>query len=366
MAAQIAKIQVALGERSYEIEIGPDHRLSIGCFLASRIRVTHAVLITDSNVVQPYADAVAQCLVQAGVRTDTLIVPAGEGSKTIECATQLWNEMLRCRTDRKSVVIALGGGVVGDLAGFVAAAFARGLPLIQVPTTLLAQVDSSVGGKVGVNLPHAKNVVGAFWQPRGVLIDTSTLATLPIREFRAGLAEVIKYGVILDADFFTYIESHIPEILRREADIMRHIISRCCQLKAEVVQQDEREESGMRAVLNYGHTFGHAIETVTGYIQYLHGEAVSIGMVCAAALASLMDRVDADFCQRQRTLLSAFGLPVQLGSLDNDALIAAMQRDKKVEHGKLRFVLPTRFGNVELVDNVDLLLVRRSLDLARE
>jgi 3-dehydroquinate synthase len=232
---------------------------------------------------------------------------------------------------------------------------------VQVPTTLLAHVDSSVGGKTGVNLPRAKNMVGSFWQPAGVLIDTDTLATLPDREYRAGLAEVVKYGVILDADFFAYLEANAQKITARDAVVLEYLIERSCRLKADVVEQDEREETGIRAVLNYGHTFCHAIEAETGYGQLLHGEAVSIGMTCAARLAQKLGRIDAAFVARQQALLLALGLPVDVPAVDHDALLAAMQRDKKVEHGQLRFVLPVEMGCVELVGNVDPQDVRDAL-----
>jgi 3-dehydroquinate synthase len=249
-------------------------------------------------------------------------------------------------------MVAVGGGVIGDLAGFVAATFARGLPFVQVPTTLLAQVDSSVGGKVGINLAGGKNMVGAFWQPAGVLIDTAVLSTLSDREYRAGLAEVVKYGVILDAAFFAYLEGHAAELAARDAEVLRHVIARSCQLKASVVERDEREQSGLRAVLNYGHTFCHALETVTGYGKYLHGEAVAIGMLCASRLAERLGRVDKTFTERQQKLLETLGLPVDFPAVDHDSLLHAMSHDKKVEHGRLRFVLPTRMGHVELVGDV--------------
>jgi 3-dehydroquinate synthase len=217
----------------------------------------------------------------------------------------------------------------------------------------LAQVDSSVGGKVGVNLAGGKNMVGAFWQPAGVLIDTSVLDTLPEREYRAGLAEVVKYGVILDADFFEYLEKHAVELAQRDAEVLQKVIARSCELKAQVVAADERELTGQRAVLNYGHTFCHALETVTGYGEFLHGEAVSIGMLCASRLAERLGRVDRKFTARQKKLLKSLKLPVDFPQLDEQAILRAMARDKKVEHGKLRFVLPTRMGHVELVGEVD-------------
>ncbi len=281
-----------------------------------------------------------------------LVIEAGEQSKDIDTAAGLWEQLLAVGTDRKSVVLAVGGGVIGDLAGFIAATFARGLPFVQVPTTLLAQVDSSVGGKVGINLSGAKNMVGAFWQPAGVLIDTAVLTTLPDREYRAGLAEVVKYGVILDAEFFEYLEQNVGELNDRDAVVLEHVVTRCCRLKADVVEADERETSGVRAVLNYGHTFCHALETVTGYGEYLHGEAVSLGMLCASRLAERLGRVDAAFTARQYNLLTALGLPVDFPDANRGQLLDAMTHDKKVEHGRLRFVLPTRMGHVELVGDV--------------
>jgi 3-dehydroquinate synthase len=263
--------------------------------------------------------------------------------------------------DRQTNIIAVGGGVVGDLAGFVAATYARGIPYIQVPTTLLAQVDSSVGGKVGVNLSQAKNMVGAFWQPAAVWIDTQTLQTLPEREYRSGLAEVVKYGVILDAEFFARLERDAAALNERQGSVLQEVIARCCRLKANVVEADEREESGHRAVLNYGHTFAHALEAVTGYGQLLHGEAVSIGMMCAARLAHSLNRVDAAFVERQFALLIALGLPVTLPKIDIDDFLAAMLHDKKSKHGELQFVLPTVLGHVELVSNVDVAYVRAAL-----
>ncbi len=349
MTAEI--VRVNLGPRSYEIEVGSGNLPSLGGFVRQRGEVTHAVVITDSNL-EPHATTAEQSLTAAGVRCHSLVVPAGENSKSIDQANRLWNELIALGADRKTVVVAIGGGVVGDLAGFIAATFGRGLRFVQVPTSLLAQVDSSVGGKVGVNLPAAKNMVGAFWQPLGVLIDTLTLNSLPDREYRSGLAEVVKYGVILDAHFFADLESHVAEIERRDAKTLQRIIAHCCRLKASVVEQDEREETGIRAVLNYGHTFAHALENVLSYGALLHGEAVSIGMTCASNLSTALGRTSAEFAERQRALLTAMGLPVVTPQVDEGAIVAAMGRDKKVEHGLLRFVLPTRMGHVDLVGGI--------------
>ncbi|QDU92720.1 3-dehydroquinate synthase [Lignipirellula cremea] len=345
-------VWVNLGERSYDIEIGSGNLAQTGPFVAGLRRLTHAIVVTDVNVEDPHAAAVADSLAAAGAEVDVMVVDSGEGAKSIDMAGELWQRLLEAGADRKSIVCAVGGGVVGDLAGFVAATFARGIPFVQVPTTLLAQVDSSVGGKVGVNLPGAKNMVGSFWQPLGVLIDTETLSTLPEREYRAGLGEVVKYGVILDAPFFDYLEKNVDAINARQPEVLRHVIARCCRLKADVVERDERETTGLRAVLNYGHTFCHAIEAVAGYGEYLHGEAVAIGMICASRLAESLERVDSDFTARQAGLLQQLGLSTATPDLDRDLLLAAMGRDKKVEHGKLRFVLPSQMGHVELVGDV--------------
>lgn len=345
-------VHVQLGPRSYDIEIGTGTLAHLARRVDEWASLSHAVLITDGHLEATHARTAAESFNNFGIDVDLLVVEPGETSKAVDVADALWNQMLAVGTDRKSVVVAVGGGVIGDLAGFVAATFARGLAFVQVPTTLLAMVDSAVGGKVGVNLPGAKNMVGAFWQPAGVLIDTATLTTLPEREYRAGLAEVVKYGVILDADFFAFLEANVRKINARDATALETIIERSCRLKADVVEQDEREETGLRAVLNYGHTFCHAIEAVGGYGELLHGEAVSIGMMCAARLAERLGRIDATLGARQHALLTALKLPVDVPPLDHELLLAAMQRDKKVEHGRLRFVLPSRLGHVELVGDI--------------
>jgi len=350
-------IRVELGERSYPITIGSGNLSQAGAFV--RENVTHGrnelsrvVIVTDENVNEPHATIVAESLTEDEVRVDVLLLEPGEQTKSVDAVDGLWQALLEIGADRKTVVVAVGGGVIGDLAGFVAATFARGLRFLQVPTTLLAQVDSSVGGKVGVNLPDAKNMVGAFWQPRGVLIDTRVLATLPEREYIAGLAEVVKYGVILDGEFFNYLEMNHQKLSARDDDVLRDVITRSCELKAAIVSADERDETGRRAVLNYGHTFGHAIETLTGYGKYLHGEAVAIGMVCAARLAERLGRIDASMTKRQIDLLGQLGLPVDLPSLEADAMLNAMARDKKTEHGRLNFILPSGIGHVDLVGDV--------------
>jgi len=355
-------VHVHLAERSYDIEIGSGNIDQTGPFLARLGKVSHAVVITDDNVQKPHAIRVAESLTDAAMEVDLISVEPGEPSKSIEMAAGLWQGLLELGADRKSVVVAVGGGVVGDLAGFVAATYARGIRFFQVPTSLLAQVDSSVGGKVGINLPEAKNMVGAFLQPIGVVIDTATLQTLPEREYRAGLGEVVKYGVILDAELFDYLEAHTAGLIDRDEEVLRHVIARCCRLKADVVEQDEREESGLRAVLNYGHTFAHPLEALAGYGEILHGEAVSIGMLCASRLAERLGRVDAALTRRQHELLETLGLPVAMPDLDRQKILETMTHDKKVQHGKLRFVLPTRMGHVELVGDVEESDVRAALE----
>ena len=356
-------VEVNLGERSYAIEIVDEILSAAGRFIFQRGPVSHAIVITDQNVEKPHGDRVAQEIVdQTTAAVDLLAVEPGEASKSIETAAALWGELLDFGADRKSVIVAVGGGVVGDLAGFVAATYARGIGYFQVPTSLLAQVDSSVGGKVGINLPEAKNMIGAFLQPRGVLIDTATLDTLPEREYRSGLGEVVKYGVILDAELFDFLEANAAALVGRDRGTLRHIIARCCRLKADVVEKDEREETGLRAILNYGHTFAHALESLTGYGTLLHGEAVAIGMLCASRLAERIGRVDASVVTRQRDLAIALGLPIGLPRLDPEEVLCAMMHDKKVEHGRLRFVLPSRIGQAEIVAGIGADTIRASLD----
>ncbi len=356
-------IHVELGERSYDIRIVSDDRHGLGPFARERCRGSMAFVVSDEHVSQ-HADAAANVLSAAGFRTAMSVLPSGESQKALVMASHLYDGLAEIQADRNTLVVAVGGGVTGDLAGFVAATYNRGIPLLMVPTTLLAMVDSSVGGKVGVNHPKAKNLIGAFHQPAGVWIDTAALATLPDREYRSGLAEVVKYGVILDADFFAWLEANAETVLRRDAEAVRHIVGRSCRLKADVVERDERETTGLRAVLNYGHTFAHAFETVGGYGSWLHGEAVSAGMVCASRLAERRGLIDRTATERQRRLLEAFGLPTAPRGWPADELIAVMRNDKKASAGRLRFVLPRRLGEAALFDDVPEAEVRRVLEIA--
>ena len=314
-----------------------------------------ALIVTDSHVADSHAAVVRHALTADGWRCETEILPAGETSKSLDRLSKVYDRLIELNADRRTLIIAVGGGVVGDAAGFVAATFMRGLPFIQVPTTLLSAVDSSVGGKTGVNHPRAKNMIGAFYQPIGVFIDTATLETLPDREYRAGLAEVVKYGVILDAEFLSYLEQHIDEIHSRKPDVLRYMITRSCRLKADVVEQDEFETKGLRAALNYGHTFGHAFEALAGYGELLHGEAVSIGMVHASCLAERRGLIDSSLTQRQIALLKGLHLPTALPKtlrFTADDILSRMRLDKKTVSGSLRFVLPIRAGAVETFSDI--------------
>lgn len=354
-------VRVNLGPRSYDIALTTADPGSFVAFVRSATVMTRVLVVTDEHVVE-HARKIDQRLFEAGFETALAVLPPGEETKSPAFTWALYDRLAVMPADRNTLVVAVGGGVIGDLAGFAAATYNRGLALVMVPTTLLAMVDSSVGGKVGVNHPKGKNLIGAFHQPAGVWVDTAYLDTLPDREFRSGLAEVVKYGVILDAEFFHFLEQNTSAILARESSPIQHIVARSCRLKADVVEQDERELSGLRAVLNYGHTFGHAFETVGGYGTWLHGEAVAAGMMCAVRLAERMALVPANLVERQLRLLTAFGLPVApRPDWPSDQLIDAMRRDKKAVAGKLRFVLPTRLGHVQLFDNVPEQLVREVL-----
>jgi len=372
-SAPTETVNVTLGDRSYEIAIVtnelPAFAERLTGWLAARgvkAGARPAVLIvTDGHVCHQHAAAVGASLHLAGFKCEVVILEPGEQTKSLEAAASLYDRLVAMQADRQTIVIAVGGGVVGDLAGFVAATYVRGLPFVQVPTTLLAQVDSSVGGKVGINHPQGKNLIGAFHQPLGVFLDTAVLDTLPLRDYRSGLAEVVKYGVILDEEFFGYLEANVAGINARSPEVLRHIVARSCRLKADVVERDEFERTGLRAVLNYGHTFGHAFEALCGYGELLHGEAVAIGMEYAARLAHRLGRIDATIVSRQSHLLTALGLPTRLpetSRLSTGDVLDRMRLDKKTVGGNLRFVLPTKLGHVELVSDVAEDAVRAVLD----
>jgi len=354
-------VKVPLGTRSYQINIGAGLLSQLGRDCKRLGLGTRCAIISDRNVVPLYGRKVEASLARAGFEPTVLAVPAGETAKSFKTVQACYDQLAAKRLERKSFIVALGGGVVGDLAGFVAATYLRGVAFVQVPTTLLAQVDSSVGGKVGVNLKAGKNLVGSFYQPRLVLCDLNTLATLPVRELRAGLAEVIKYGIIYDAALFRRLERDLPKLLRRDANTLAAVVARCCEIKAEVVRQDETE-SGLRAILNFGHTLGHALEAISHYGKYLHGEAISIGQVAAAGLSRQVLALPGGHVTRITHLLEEAGLPTEakLSRPQQQQLLNAMKLDKKVSRGEVKFVLAKRIGKVEFGCSVPQAMVQKA------
>lgn len=343
----VKSVKVPLGERSYQIVIGPSLLKAVGRKCKQLKLGPSCAVITDDRVEPLYAKPTIDSLKASGFNVTLITIPAGEKSKNLRLVQNCYDQLAQARLERNSFVLALGGGVVGDLAGFVAATYLRGVDFVQVPTTLLSQVDSSVGGKVGVNLKAGKNLVGAFYQPRLVLCDLDTLQTLPPREFKAGLAEVIKYGIIDDARLFKKLESEMERILNQDPKVLGSIIAKCCQIKAKVVGADEKE-SGLRATLNYGHTIGHAIEAITRYGTFLHGEAISIGQIAAGVLSHALCQFPEKDMERIRALFEKAKLPTSLRftATQREKLMKAMQLDKKVSNGKVKFVLASRIGSV--------------------
>jgi 3-dehydroquinate synthase len=340
-------VQVQLGNRSYDIKVGAGLLPRLGAECAQLKLGRRCAVITDSNVGKKFAAVALKSLAASGFEPVLITVPAGEKSKRVAMVEKCDDQLAAHRLERSSFVVALGGGVVGDLAGFAAATYLRGIPFVQVPTTLLSQVDSSVGGKTGVNLKAGKNLVGAFYQPRLVLCDLDTFKTLPKREYISGLAEVIKYGVIYDAILFAQLERNLPKLLQRDMTTLRDVVARCCEIKADVVGQDETE-GGLRAILNFGHTIGHAIENSSGYGKYLHGEAISIGQVAAAKLShTILGLPSADVVRIEKLFIRS-GLPVKikLSGTQRAKLFAAMKLDKKVSGGEVKFVLAQKIGKV--------------------
>ena len=338
-------VKVPLAERSYQIRIGTGLLARLGSECARLGLGRRCAIVTDTQVGPLYAESARQALAEADFDPELLSVRAGERSKSLKTVQACYDELAGHRLERKSFLVALGGGVVGDLAGFVAATYLRGIAFVQVPTTLLAQVDSSVGGKTGVNLEAGKNMVGAFYQPRLVLCDLDTLSTLPEREFRAGLSEVIKYGIIYDSALFDRLERDLSKLLERDPRTLAAVVARCCEIKAEVVRQDETE-SGMRAILNFGHTVGHGLEAISRYGKYLHGEAIAIGQVAAARLSAQTLGLTESSVARIESLLSRAGLPtaVKLSAPQRKQLLETMQLDKKVSGGEIKFVLAGTIG----------------------
>lgn len=356
----ISTVKVNLGDRSYPIYIGEGILPQIGPLVKGLGVGSKILLVTNPTVNKLYGQEVIHSLREAGFDVCPVEISDGEGFKSLESARLLYDAAFEHELDRKCPVLALGGGVTGDLAGFVAATYMRGVPFIQVPTTLLAQVDSSVGGKVAVNHPKGKNIIGAFYQPRLVLADIGTLRSLPAREFNAGMAEVIKYGVIWDKEFFEFLEQEHAAISELKTDQLIRIVQTSCQVKARVVEEDETEQD-VRAILNYGHTFGHAYEALTAYEKYVHGEAVAVGMVSAAAAAVELGMFDVQSKTRLEDLVRVFELPVRIGQLSPDDIIASMQHDKKALAGQVRFVLPEALGKVTIKSGVPNDILRRIL-----
>lgn len=357
-----AIVQVDLGERSYDIVIGPGALAEISGRCESLFgQGKRVLLVSDANVSNYYLSGVETMLLTAGFQVSGCVLPAGEETKSVKYLAEIWEAAIEARLDRKSFMVALGGGVIGDLAGFGAASYLRGIPFVQIPTSLLAMVDSAVGGKTGMNLPQGKNLIGAFHQPRLVLADLGVLATLPERELNAGMAEVIKYGVIWDSGLFSYIESHVKDIRDLDGEALKFLVKRSCEIKAEVVRQDERE-GGIRAILNFGHTLGHAIENVCGYGEWLHGEAIAMGMVYAARVSEKIHGFPAEQTNRLIELFKAFDLPVTWTGLNWDALYKAMTADKKAENALPKFVLATEMGKVGLPEEVTPELLKKVYD----
>lgn len=350
----LEKINVPLADRSYPILIGSDHLVTLGNELSRLDFPQRIAVISNSTVDNLYGQAVLDSLVNSGFSPLLFNVPDGEEFKSLETLQSIYDFLIENNFDRGCGLIALGGGVVGDMAGFAAATFLRGIPYVQIPTTLLAQVDSSVGGKTAINHPLGKNLIGAFYQPEMVLIDIAVLDTLEPREVSAGLAEVVKYGVIRDYDFFCWLENNVQKLRERDAETLIHAIKRACQIKAEIVEIDEREGS-IRAYLNYGHTFGHAIENLSGYGQWKHGEAVSVGMIVAAKISAQQGLCKQRDVERLVHLLRALDLPIDPPDFSLDEYVISMQRDKKVKQGSLTLVLNRGIGDVALhkVTNIE-------------
>ncbi len=345
------QLQVGLGQRSYPIFIKEGCLDEIGQDLLKRKVANKYCVISDSYVAELYGKRLLLSLEKAGIQAELITFPRGEASKTLATIADLSSELAQKGFDRRDGIIALGGGVTGDIAGFLASSYMRGIPFVQVPTTLLAQVDSSVGGKTGVDIPEGKNLVGAFYQPKAVYIDSKVLDTLDIEELRGGLAEVIKYGVIWDSDFFSFLETHSDKILSLDSQIINEVIATCCKIKAEVVAADERE-SDLRRILNYGHTIGHAVEAVSEF-TLIHGKAVAIGMVAAANLAASMTIFEKNDAEKVYKIIAQYGLPTDIPTeYDRQRIKQYLLTDKKSIGGKVTYVLPTAIGRVIMSDQV--------------
>jgi 3-dehydroquinate synthase len=350
-------VDVALGSRSYCIVVAAGALGTVGPRLRELKVGSRAALVSDAAVTRLYGKTVMSSLESAGFSVATIEVPEGEGAKTLPIAEHCWNKLLEAGLDRTSTVLALGGGAVGDVAGFAAATYMRGINFVQLPTTVLAQVDASIGGKTAIDHPLGKNMIGAFHQPRLVVVDPAVARTLPEREFRSGLAEIVKHGIVLDAEYFVELERDAQPLLTRDLAVLERIIGGSCRLKASVVERDEREAE-LRHVLNYGHTIGHALEATTGYARFTHGESVSLGIVAEARLARRLGIASDQTIARQERLLQALGLPVRAAAIDVEPVVGAMARDKKAKDGRIPFVLAPTIGAFRLVYDVPLSEIR--------
>jgi 3-dehydroquinate synthase len=361
---QTERVRVELGINSYDIVIGAGILPLLGQELADLAKLTgwgkQVLVISNPTVEALYGEQIIASIAQAGFQTTLALVQDGERYKSMDSAMELYNQALSMGLDRKSLIVALGGGVVGDLAGFVASTYMRGIPFVQVPTTLLAQVDSSVGGKVAVNHPKGKNIIGSFYQPRLVWADVEVLKTLPMEELRAGLAEVIKYGIIWDEGFFNYLEQSFGEILSLNQLDLRRIVRKSCAIKANIVAQDERE-GGIRAILNLGHTFGHALEALTNYQVYRHGEAVAVGMVMACKVSRELDLMTVEELNRVSRVIKSFGLPVEDRKVGAEDILNSMYHDKKAEAGRIKYIIPETIGQVRISSEIPEELILRIL-----
>lgn len=358
-------ITVNLGDRSYPIIIGTNILNTIGGYLKGKEGCNRSLIVTNPEIGKFYGDTVRESISNESFCTEILTVPEGEKYKTLQTASSLYDFLIKYNYARETIIVALGGGVIGDLTGFVAATYMRGVPFVQVPTSLLAMVDSSVGGKVAVNHPLSKNIIGSFYQPKLVLADIECLKTLPDEELRAGFAEVIKYGMIWDEEFFDFISENIEEIFSLDTNVLEQVVRRSCEIKAKVVEEDEREFE-IRTILNYGHTIGHAIESLTNYRIYKHGEAIAIGMVVAARISQYLEMLDEDSVNKQLYLIKKSLLPSIIPpNLDTQDIIERLKKDKKVKGGKVRFVLPEKIGKVVVKNDVDGEIIAKAIDDSR-
>ncbi len=351
---------VSLGKRSYSIHIGTDNLKTIGEKLKQYNLKERATIISTPHIFKLYGSAVVKSLKDQGIDSQTVQVEHGEESKSLEKASQIYDKLIGSKTDRFMPILALGGGMIGDLSGFVASTYMRGTPYIQLPTTLLAQVDSSIGGKVAVNHPEAKNIIGSFYQPRFVLADMNTLKSLPERKYLSGLAEVVKYAFISADDFLDYLEENISGIMAKETDVLTEIVLRCCRIKGKIVEEDERDY-GLRAVLNFGHTIGHSIEAVSHYENYRHGEAVAIGIMGAALVSKIKGYADDKLVSKVRNLLTSLSLPTELKEVSVKEILEHIKLDKKVVEGKIQFVLLKAPGEV-IIESVDSKTIEKAVE----